>query len=108
MNDPVMPADIANDIRYTNAGRQGDGFPCELRLKYLDETKTPPEDSAFQRQWVMTGTDWDPAAERGEEKQLEEETRARYQEAFLGRIRAELHRSKTVLVRSGGRVVRRA
>src|SRR5262245_52485754 len=107
MNDPIMPNDLENDMRYTNAGRQGDGFPCYVRLDYIDATKPTPEPAHWTHDWQITGTDWDPACDRGEEKQLEAELKARYTEHLLGRIRGELHKTKTVLVREGGRLVRR-
>src|SRR6185369_8462844 len=94
-------------LRYTNKGRQGDGFPCELRLDFLDATKNPPETVSRVHPWVISGTDWDPAAKRGEQKQLEDERRERHIRHMLGRIQGELHKTGSVLVREAGSLVKK-
>ena len=106
-DDQIMPEDLVKDLRYVNKGRHGDGFPCELRLDYIDARKAPPQQGAWTHEWTISGTDWDPAHNRGEDRQLEDQRRARYTEYLLGRIKGELHKTKTILVRDGGRLIRR-
>ena len=105
INTSVMPEDIARDVRYTNHDRRADGDRCELTLAFLDETQAPPQEAARCHQWTISQSQF--AECRGKEQRLEEELRTTYLELLLGRVAIELHRTKTVLVRVNGRVVRR-
>jgi hypothetical protein len=100
----MIPVDIQVDVRYTKT-RGGDGFTCELALDYLDATRNPPEHTTKRHRWTLTGSQL--AEGNGDERSLEDETRARYCENFLGRLRAELNKTKQVLIREDGRLIRR-
>jgi len=65
------PDDLAGDMKYRRDDPIGDGRRFHFYAYYRDEAATLPIDASFHHEWIITGTDWDPAAERGEEGALE-------------------------------------
>ena len=100
------PDDLAGDMEYSRDDPIGDGRRFHFYAYYRDEAATLPIDASFHHEWIITGTDWDPAAERGQEGALEAEHKARNQERFIHLIERELLRTNTVLVRRGSQLVR--
>jgi hypothetical protein len=100
------PGDLGGDLRYFRDPPVGDGRRFHLYLYYRDKTRVPPEPTSFHAEWVIPGTDWDPATERGEAAALEADHRARQEQHLITSIERELQRTNTILVKRGSELVR--